>query len=229
MLESYSEKNHTLGRAGERDKLVFKDLFKFNASFWFIVALCVTFYSAIFPFRTFAIKFFQEAHGLTREVAGPLNSVLPTAALFVTPLFGLLVDKIGKRALLMMLGSLLLIPVYLMMVYTNVPLYIPIAIMGISFSLIPAVMWPSVAYIVEERRLGTAYSLMTLIQQIGLAGFNWLIGFANDYSGAGADNPEGYRLGMWLFSILGFLGLLFAFLLRKADKKHGGRLEAARL
>ncbi|MBN1482353.1 MFS transporter [candidate division KSB1 bacterium] len=223
-LESYSEKHHTLGRAAERDKLVLGDLFKFNTSFWFIVALCVTFYSAIFPFRTFAIKFFQEAHGVSREVAGPLNSVLPLSALIVTPFFGLLVDKIGKRAHLMMLGSVLLIPVYLMLVYTDISLYIPIALMGISFSLIPAVMWPSVAYIVEENRLGTAYALMTLIQQIGLAGFNWLIGFANDYSNAGPANPEGYRPGMWIFSVLGFLGLFFAFMLQKADQKHGGHL-----
>lgn len=224
ILESYSEKHHTLGRAGQRDKLNLGDLFKFNTSFWFIVALCVTFYSAIFPFRTFAIKFFQEAHGIPREIAGPLNSVLPFSALIVTPLFGLLVDKIGKRAHLMMLGSVLLIPVYLLMVYTDISLYIPIALMGISFSLIPAVMWPSVAYIVEEKRLGTAYALMTLIQQIGLAGFNWLIGFANDYSNAGPANPEGYRMGMWIFSVLGFLGLFFAFMLQKTDHKHGGHL-----
>ncbi len=59
VLESYSEKRHTLGRASETDKFVFSDLFKFNASFWFIVALCVTFYSAVFPFRSFAIKFFM--------------------------------------------------------------------------------------------------------------------------------------------------------------------------
>jgi MFS family permease len=228
ILESYSEKHHTLGKADEADKLSFSDVFKFNASFWFIVALCVTFYSAVFPFRSFAPKFFMHAHAASREMAGQLNSVLPLAAMFVTPLFGLLVDKVGKRAQLMMLGSFLLIPVFLMMVYTDVSLYIPIAIMGISFSLIPAVMWPAVAYIVEERRLGTAYALMTLIQQIGLAGFNWMIGFANDYSNASATNPEGYRLGMWIFSVLGFLGLFFAFMLKKTDDKSGGHLESPR-
>ena len=73
-----------------------------------------------------------------------------------------------------------LIPVYLLLVYTKLPLLIPMAIMGISFSLVPAVMWPSVAYIIEESRLGTAYGLMTMIQNIGLAGFNFMIGFAND-------------------------------------------------
>lgn len=221
-LESKAEKKYTLGAAGETDKFVFSDMFKFNKSFWFITALCVTFYSAIFPFRSFAIKFFIEFADMTRQHAGSLNSILPLSAMIVTPLFGLLVDKIGKRAQLMMLGSIFLIPVYLIMVYSNVSLYVPIALMGISFSLIPAVMWPSVAYIVDEKRLGTAYSVMTLIQQIGLAGFNWLIGYANDISNAGVQNPEGYRLGMWIFSILGFLGLFFAYMLHRADKYHGG-------
>ena len=86
-------------------------------------------------------------------------------------------------------------------------LYVPMALMGVAFSLIPAVMWPSVAYIVDQSKLGTAYGLMTMIQNIGLFGFNLLIGWANDYSHAGADNPGGYNLGMWIFSILGFLGL----------------------
>src|SRR5574338_19305 len=180
----------------------------FSKSFWYITALCVTFYSAMFPFQTFAIKFFQEAHGTTREVGGNLSSILTLSAMVFTPLFGLLADKIGKRSMLMMLGSLLIIPVYLIMAYkvnlaeplgitgsialnidffdihSNIPIYllIPMSIMGISFSLIPAVMWPSVALVVKEAKVGTAYGLMTMIQNIGLFGFNLLIGFANDAS-----------------------------------------------
>lgn len=229
-LETFAEKKFTIGKAGETEKLVLTDLFKFSKSFWYIVALCITFYSAIFPFRSFAIKFFMEFHGESREFAGFLNSLLPISAMIATPLFGLFVDKIGKRALFMMVGSILLLPVYLMFVYSDVSLYIPIAMMGIAFSLIPAIMWPSVAYIVEEKRLGTAYSLMTLIQQIGLAGFNWLIGAANDYGNAGADNPSGYEYGMWIFSLLGFFGLLFSFLLRKTETgPHGHGLENAKM
>ena len=190
--------------------------------------LCFTFYSAIFPFRTFAIDFFTNkilaAHGgisaseamrvLAHERAGFFNSLLPLSAMVATPLFGLLADKIGKRAFLMMFGSILLMPVYLMMGYTNISLYVPVCMMGMAFSLIPAVMWPSVAYIVDQNRLGTAYALMTLIQQIGFFILNLLIGKANDYAHAGLDNPGGYGLGMWIFSILGFVGLTFAILLR---------------
>ncbi len=75
-------------------------------------------------------------------------------------------------------------------------------------------MWPSVAYIVDESRLGTAYALMTLIQQIGFFIMNLLIGKANDYAGAGLQNPSGYALGLWIFSILGFIGMALAIFLR---------------
>jgi MFS family permease len=225
VMEVYAEKNYQLG-AASTDKVVFADLFKFGVSYWYIVALCITFYSAIFPFQTFAVKFFMEAHGTSRETGGFLSSMLTLFAMFATPLFGLMVDRIGKRAVLMMFGSMLLIPVYLMMAYTQVNLYVPMAMMGIAFSLIPAVMWPSVAYIVDQAKLGTAYGLMTMIQNIGLFGFNLLIGWANDYSNASAANPAGYRLGMWIFSVLGFLGVFFAFLLRQRENgPHGHGLE----
>ena len=109
--------------------------------------------------------------------------------------------------------------VYLMMAYTQVSLYVPMAMMGVAFSLIPAVMWPSVAYIVGQSKLGTAYGLMTMIQNIGLAGFNLLIGWANDHQHAGAANPHGYALGMWIFSSLGFFAVFFSYLLRRNE--HG--------
>jgi len=193
------------------------------------VALCLAFYSAIFPFRSFAIKFFMDARGVSREAAGALNSVLPLAAMFATPLFGLLADRIGHRARLMAVGSATLIPVYLLMVYSAIPLWVIIAFMGIAFSLIPAVMWPSVAYLVPEKRLGTAYSLMTLVQQVGLAGMNWLVGYTNDVSQASAAHPAGYRPGMWLFTTLGFLGLAFSWLLYRSERGPSGHgLEAVK-
>ncbi|MBZ5574481.1 MAG: MFS transporter [Acidobacteriia bacterium] len=226
IMEVHAEENYRLGEAST-DKVVFADLFKFGVSYWYIVALCITFYSGIFPFQTFAVKFFIEAHGTSRETGGFLSSMLTLFAMFATPLFGLVADRIGKRAILMMFGSMLLIPVYLMMAYTRVNLYVPMAMMGIAFSLIPAVMWPSVAYIVDQSKLGTAYGLMTMIQNIGLFGFNLLVGWANDYGHASAQNPVGYHLGMWIFSVLGFFGVFFAFLLRQRETgPHGHGLES---
>jgi MFS family permease len=240
ILESRAEGRYELGQAGSIDKLEFGQIFRFNPSYWFVVGLCFTFYSAIFPFRTFAIDFFTNkilaVHGgvtasdamrvLAHERAGFFNSLLPLSAMIATPLFGLLADKIGKRAFLMMFGSILLMPVYLMMGYTNISLYVPVCMMGIAFSLIPAVMWPSVAYIVDQSKLGTAYGLMTMIQNIGLFLFNLVIGWANDFGHASAENPAGYHLGMWIFSILGFLGVFFAFLLHERETgPHGHGLE----
>jgi len=243
-LDGKYSRIYELPKEGNQDKVVISEVFKFNAAFWFISALCVTFYSAMFPFQTFAIKYFQEAHGTTREVGGNLSSLLTLAAMFFTPLFGLLADKIGKRAYLMMIGSLLIIPVYLIMAYkidlaapfglsgniiinldffdihSVIPIYliIPMSIMGIAFSLVPAVMWPSVALVVKAEKLGTAYGMMTMIQNIGLFSFNIIIGLANDISKASATNPGGYNTGMWIFSILGFLGLFFAILLKRSTK-----------
>ena len=78
-------------------------------------------------------------------------------------------------------------------------------------------MWPSVAYIVDERKLGTAYGLMTMIQNIGMAGLNFAIGWANDFAGASAENPGGHALGMWIFTALGIAAVLFAWLLRRHE------------
>jgi MFS family permease len=217
VLEDSAEKRYDLGETGETDRVEWGDLFSFPRSYMWVVLLCVTFYSAIFPFQTFAIKFFQDAHGMSREAAGALSSIITLFAMIFTPLFGLWVDRVGKRSLFMMVGSLLLVPVYLVMAYTEVDPRIPMAVMGIAFSLVPAVMWPAVAYLVEEAKLGTAYGLMTMIQNIGLFGFNVMIGWANDYSGASATNPGGYALSMWIFSVLGFLGFFFAWMLRREE------------
>jgi len=256
MLETRAEGRYELGKGGAVDKLEFSQALRFNGSYWLVVGLCFTFYSAIFPFRTFAIDFFTNkilaAHGGNAaseaiKQAGFCNSLLPISAMIATPLFGLMVDRIGKRALFMMLGSVLLMPVYLMMAYFSAArsvtfalpwfsgghftlehftlpllLLVTMSMMGIAFSLIPAIMWPSVAYVVDQSRLGTAYALMTLIQQTGFFMMNLLIGRANDYAHAGPDNPGGYALGMWIFSILGFVGLTFAILLRVRETGPNG-------
>ena len=217
-----------------------KQILRFNPSYWFVVGICVTFYSAIFPFRTFAIEFFTNRilamHGtvdvseamrvLAHKRAGMFASLLPLSAMVATPLLGLLSDKIGKRATLMMLASMLLVPVYVLMGYTHISLFVPLCMMGVAFSVIPAVMWPSVAYLVEPGRLGTAYALMTLIEQMGFFALNLLIGKANDYQHASFNHPEGYRLGLLIFSSISVAGFVFATLLRRRETgPHSNGLE----
>jgi Na+/melibiose symporter-like transporter len=98
----------TLAIAPPRERIDWHNLLRFRAEYWYIVGLCVTFYAVIFPFRsTFAIKYFQHARGLSLEEAGKMNSYVFLAAVFATPLFGLLVDRIGRHAVLMVAGSLL--------------------------------------------------------------------------------------------------------------------------
>lgn len=223
-MESRASRKYRLARAEDVDAVplgtFFSTIKQMNkSSFWFITLLCVTFYSAIFPFQTFAVKFFIEQHGLSREMAGFTSSFITFAAMIGTPLFGFIIDRVGRRASMMMLGSVLLIPVYLLLIYTRLHPLVPMVMMGVAFSLIPAAMWPSVALIIEQERLGTAYGLMTMIQNIGLAGFNLLIGYVNDMSGS-------YTAGMWIFSMLGFAGMLFAYLLKKSDAlTNKGKLE----
>lgn len=209
-VDIWARKRFILHPEQKQARLVLKDILHYNSAFIYITMLCVTFYSAIFPFQTFAIKFFQEVHSISREQAGFLSSILTLSAMVMTPLFGILVDKVGNRSKLMILGSLLIIPVYLIMAYTRIPLFFPMGLMGISFSLIPAVMWPSVAIVVPEKKLGTAYGVMTMIQNIGLFATNILIGYVNELT-------KGYTAGMWIFSIFGILGVVFGSLLLKSN------------
>ncbi len=221
ILEDRAARRYSLGAQERTEKLVLRDLYQFDRAYWYIVGLCVVFYSAIFPFRAFAIKYFIEAHGATREFAGFLNSLLPLSAMFATPIFGLVADRVGKRSLLMFFGAVLLLPAFLLAGYSRISLFVPVAMLGVSFSLIPAVMWPSVAYIVPQHRLGSAYSLMTLCQQLGVAAVPWLIGRSNDMLGAGPANAAGYNGMIWILTGLASFGLLFAFLLWRTE--HGPR------
>ena len=240
ILDLYASKKYPLGTDAAQDKVELKEIFNFGPAFWYITLLCVTFYSAMFPFQTFAVKFFQDVHGVSRESAGFLSSILTFSSMIFTPLFGLISDHVKKKSLMMMFGSMLIIPVYLLMGYgadpsanmvslnlsfmnlhAELPLLLicTMGVMGIAFSMVPAVMWPSVAYLVNSKKLGTAYGLMMLIQNIGLAGFNYVIGFSNDIFAAGPANAAGYIPGMWIFSILGFVGCFFAFMLHKNEPK----------
>jgi MFS family permease len=234
MLESYAEKRYSLGEAAGTDKIVPSDIFKFGRSYWYVVILCTVFYSAIFPFETFAVKFFQHSQHMPLADAGLLLSILTLSTMIGTPLFGLLADRVGKRALLMIVGSALLVPVFLIMAYVHsssslqitlpwpwsthfvapLPPALAMMLMGVAFALVPAVIWPSVAYIVEQRTLGTALGLMTMIQNTGMASFNEVLGLANDTAHASEKNPAGYLPMIYILTALAAVGVVFAILLR---------------
>jgi len=197
----------------EVEKFVFQDVYKFGPPYWYVSLLCMTFYSAIFPFTAFSTVFLQTKFGLTAIQGGFYTSLVITGSMIFTPIFGLVVDKIGKRATMMIVGSLMLIPAHLTLGLTYIHPAIPMIILGISFSLVPAAMWPSIPIMIEEKRLGTAFGLMTLIQNIGLTVFPWLAGKITDLSGGDYTNT------MLMFASLGVIGAIFSILLKISDRK----------
>jgi MFS family permease len=223
VLEARASRQFGLVKSAPPDRFVWSDVFQFDRSYWYNVGLCVTFYSVIFPFRsTFAIKYFQHAHGLSLEDAGTMNSYVFAAAIVFTPLFGLMVDKLGQRAAFMAFGTVLLASVFPILIYTNMSLWVSTVLLGIAFCLVPAVIWPAVPYLVEPHRLGTAYGLMTMVQNVGLALFNFLAGALNDANGAGPTNPAGYTPMLWMFFLLSLSGFVFAAALRVREKSTQG-------
>jgi MFS family permease len=230
LLERSASRRFDLQQPAPADHIVWSDLWRFDRSYWYIVGLCVTFYSVIFPFRsTFAIKYFQHAHGLSLQEAGSMNAYVFLAAIFATPAFGLMADRVGRRAAFMALGSFLLCAVFPILAYTDASLWITTVMIGIAFSLVPAVLWPAVPYVVTPNRLGTAYGLMTMLQNIGLMVVNLAAGVLNDANNAGADNADGYRPMLWMFLLLSLFGFLFAAGLRVRETGPDGHgLESIR-
>lgn len=207
----------TLAKPAPAERIDWSAIWKFGRAYWLIVALCVAFYSVIFPFRsTFAIKFFQDAAGLTLEDAGRMNSYVFLAAAFATPAFGALVDRIGRHGDLLVLGALPLPLAFLVLASPgSSELWISTVCLGLSFSLVPAVLWPAVARYVAPAALGTAYGLMTMMQNVGLTTANVAAGWINDHNGASAAHPEAYASMLWFFGILSLFAVMLAVLLRR--------------
>jgi MFS family permease len=152
------------------------------------------------------------------STAGGTTTIIIFASMVFAPFFGQLVDRFGKRATVMVGGSILMIPAFLTMAFTMIPPAFPMIVLGAAFVMVPAAMWPSIPLLVEKNRVGTAFGLTTTIQNIGLALFPWLNGLLRDAT-------QAYTASMVMFSTLGIFGLVFALLLLRADKREGNKLE----
>jgi len=212
-----------------------------NRAFWYISILCVLFYSAVFPFIKFATNLIVQKFSVTDTFAGYIPALLPFSALLLTPLFGGISDKKGKGASIMILGSILLVCVHLLFAIPSLNSF-PIAIglvvvLGIAFSLVPSAMWPAIAKIIPESKLGTAYAMTFWVQNWGLMLVPLLIGWVLDkYCIIGTitkiiDGKEehltqyNYTIPMLIFACFGVLAIGFAYLLKAEDKKKGYGLE----
>lgn len=168
-------------------------------------------------------------------VNGPKTaSLIPLGTILFTPIFGSYIDRKGKGASLMILGSLLLIFAHLALSLSSIKLlaYAGLFSLGIAFSLVPAAMWPSVAKIVPENKLGTAYASMFTVQNWGLGLFFWGIGALLDV--VNKPNLEAIRRGEMAYNytvpililvLCGVISIFLAFKLKQADKRQGYGLE----
>jgi MFS family permease len=213
-----------------RERLSWSDIWRFDLSYWYILGLHVLYAAVFFPFRqTYAIEYFQHAKHLTLQQAGSVNSGVFAAAIVATPLFGLLADRFGHRALMLTFGTILLPVTFMVLGLTSWSPWISTVLMGVSFSLVPAVIWPATTIIVDPKRLGTALGIITLLQNVGLWGSNRLAGWLADKAGAGLAHPAGYTVMLWFFGLLSLTALASVVLLwRRESGPKGHGLELAR-
>jgi MFS family permease len=209
-----------------------------NKGFWYITMLCLLFYSAVFPFLKYANELMIQKFHIKATLAGLIPGLLPFGNIFMTPFFGRMVDRKGKAASIMFLGSAMLIGVHLLFAIPMLSHWLVafalMLVLGVAFSLVPSAMWPSVPKLIPEKQLGTAYALIFYIQNWGLMGVPYLIGWILDRycivsrTVAADGSPEivyNYTIPMLVFMGFGFLGLVFAYLLKAEDKRKGYGLE----
>ncbi len=208
--------------------------------FWIVAMLCVLYYSAIFPFQKFAANMLQSNLGITATAAADIFRWFPIGAACITPFLGRFLDRKGKGATMLILGSVLMIichttfALVLPVVPSKAIAFAAIIVLGVSFSLVPAALWPSIPKIMDKRYLGSAYSLIFWVQNFGLSGTPIMIGYALEKTNPGvaeqiAAGVEGatynYTVPMLLFASLGVLALLFALWLKADDARNHYGLE----
>lgn len=216
------------GKAGGADssdeEFHISDLGKIFSSkmFWLVAMLCVLYYSGIFPFQRYAPNYVQETLGVSAETASRLFSFFPILAMVLTPFLGAFLDYKGKGATMLIVGAVIMTCCHLCFAFLlpavpQVWLALTlILILGVSFSLVPAALWPSVPKIIDANILGSAYCLIFWIQNIGLCLVPLLIGKTLDATG-------GYQVPMLIFASFGVLAIFFGIWLKILDRnKHYG-------
>jgi MFS family permease len=228
-------KQNTANSDASDEEFKFSDVGKILSSklFWIIALLCVLYYSAIFPFQRYATNMLQCVLHMSEQQAADIFRWFPIGAAALTPFLGMFLDHKGKGASMLILGAILMIACHLVFalvlpVYPSTWLaFAAIVILGVSFSLVPAALWPSVPKVMDKRYLGSAYSLIFWVQNIGLALFPILIGKVLEASNPGVTDPmqRSYTVPMLMFASLGVLALIFGVWLRILDSKKGYGLE----
>ena len=202
-----------------------------NKGYWLIALLCVSFYSSLRPFLKFATDVLVNKYGIGEVTAGWIVSLLPYGTIVLTPLFGSLYDRIGRGATLMLSGSILLtcchVGLTLPWISATWLATLIMILMGVSFSLVPSAMWPSIPKIVPLQQLGTAYSIIYYIQNIGLMLVPmWAGNVIGRYTIAGHTD---FTVPMFIFIGFGIASIILSSILLWADKKEYYGLEEANI
>jgi len=218
IVDKASEKHFT-GRTinPEDNELNFSAILRFDARFWLIAIICMSYYGGIFPFVTICNNYLQEEYNLGTKEAGILSGIVTLSSLILSPFLGKLVDLTARRPYFVVFGSLVVIPTHIYLAFLIRYPVIPIIFMGLSFSLVPSALWPAVPIIIKPREVATAFGVMAAIQNSGLALVNYV-------SGVISDSRFGYRGAMWFFVLMDVIGLIFGIMLVILDKAKGGAL-----
>ena len=203
-----------------------------NRGFWLIAILCVLFYTSLRPFLKFATDVLVNKYGLDPVTAGWIVSLLPYGTIVLTPLFGSIYDRIGRGATLMLTGCALVFVCHVVLalpvINTTWVAALMMVLLGVAFSLVPSAMWPSVPKLVPLKVLGTSYSIIYYIQNIGLMLMPMLVGnIIDDYTSA--DGHVDFTVPMSVFAVFALAATLVAALLLYMDKRMGYGLEKANI
>ena len=232
--------------SGEEEEFKASDLKNILTSriFWIVALLCVLYYSAIFPFQRYGANMLQcNLDGISPSDASNIFRWFPIGAAVITPFLGSFLDHKGKGATMLIWGAVLLIACHLIFAFvlpsthSYLIAYSTIVLLGISFALVPAALWPSVPKIIDEKVLGSAYCLIFWVQNFGLCFVPMLIGSV--LAQANANNPAvivakaqgaefipyDYTIPLVIFACFGVAALLLAFYLKIIDRKHSFGLE----
>ena len=223
------------GEVKEEDKFKFSDIFKVlgNPRFIMIALLCVFFYCCVISFKKFGTSIIIPRFGLDASTASVMISMIAFSPVIFTPLFGALVDKVGKATTWMILGAVLVFCAHLIIGFApgvHFYGYAAIVLLGIGYSLVPSAMWPTVPKIIPEKNLGTAYSMIYWIQNMGMLLVPIFVGrimknYADKKEGLDASTAEILDKAAavhseFIFVSLGIVAITVAVCLFFNSKKH---------
>ncbi|XP_074154185.1 lysosomal dipeptide transporter MFSD1 isoform X2 [Sminthopsis crassicaudata] len=169
------------GKTGEVIQL--RDMKDFSLSLWLIFVICACYYVAVFPFIGLGKVFFIEKFNLSSQEASAINSIVYIISAPLSPVFGLMVDKVGRNIFWVLCAVLATVASHALLALTFWNPWIAMSLLGVSYSLLACALWPMVAFVIPEHQLGTAYGFMQSIQNLGLAVMSIVAGVILDLCG----------------------------------------------